>query len=126
MWLLFLIVGITFLSCDDEDLSTLPEINILSPANGISYDNVDTIPIVVELSSLEELPEYELLLESERLEGKVYMDYTRKIGSMHHTIDTFWVNTITNQEYMLLTVRVKTADGKTTIGQRSNFSIYRW
>lgn len=124
-WVFLAIVVLSFIACNDDDSIVFPEINIISPPHNMRYDFIDTLPILVELSSEKEMLEYEFRLKNIE-NDKVHMNYNRKINDHYHAIDTFWLNAFEKYEELELLIRVKVDDKGTEVSKRTLVHIVNY
>ncbi len=124
-WVFLATVILAFIACNDDEPIVFPEINIISPPNNMRYDFIDTLPIVVELSSEKEMLEYGFRLKNIE-NDKVHMNYNREINDLFHAIDTFWLNTFEKYEELELLIRVKVDDKGTEVSKRTLVHIVNY
>lgn len=97
---LILAVALLLSSCG-HNAENPPSISVVQPLAYNIYYTGDTVPIRASISSDEYLETLQVELLS-LTTGTTYLSYSYKINGLNYTVDTFWVNPLTDHHDVLV------------------------
>lgn len=121
--IVLLFVAVAFFSCKKDTKSSEPVFTIASPTANKMYDLGDTVYIKGTITSTEEMHGYMVTLRDQTAE-MILMEYDRHIDAATQTIDTFWVNNVTQHTEMLLSITAVKDHLGNTVTKEINFHCH--
>lgn len=99
---MIIIFGIAACTKDEPQVNT-PKVIIKSPQNGEVFNAGDTVFIQAVLSGKVDLHGYEVTLENMNTAEKVF-SYNAHVHHVEINVDTFWVNHVTTESDLTLSI----------------------